>query len=119
MADSPTYLYLAGPMRGIPEWNHPAFHVATERLRERGYVVFNPAEFDLEQGFNPTANGSTEGFDLRSALKADLSWICDNAEGIALLPAWEASLGVAAEMALAKALGVPVKLWTEWAEGVR
>lgn len=111
-------LYLAGAMSGIPLFNYPAFNAAAAELRAAGHEVFNPAEHD-EAVFgtciaNPT--GSVEqaakehGFDRRAALKADLNWILDHAEGIALLPGWEKSTGARAEHALAVALGLEVIL---------
>jgi len=48
-------LYLSGPMRGIPEQNHPAFHAAAQRLRLIGHEVYNPAE--EEAGFRLTRAG--------------------------------------------------------------
>jgi hypothetical protein len=104
-------VYLAGPMRGIPEFNFPAFHAAAKILREDGHVVFNPAEKDNERHGtdisknNPTGDesvaASNYGFSLREALGMDLAWICAEAEGIALLPGWENSKGAIAEKATA------------------
>lgn len=112
-------LYLAGPMTGIKYFNAPAFADATFRLRLVGYEVFSPAENDIDNGFDlgkMTGNEALtdHGYSLREALKQDLSWICDHAEGIALLFSHEKSKGVAAELALANALGIPAKLYTEW-----
>ena len=112
-------LYLAGPMTGIKYFNAPAFADATFRLRLVGYEVFNPAENDIENGFDVGKMLGTEkledhGYSLREALKQDLSWICDHAEGIALLPGWENSKGAAVEHALATALGIPAMLYREW-----
>jgi hypothetical protein len=107
-------LYLAGPMRGYPEWNHPAFHEGARLLREAGHEVFNPAEQDAEMGFNPAGltgdlgELDKAGFSLRAALGADLAWITGTADAIVVLPGWTASPGVRAEAATAFALSMPV-----------
>lgn len=109
-------IYLAGPMTGIPHFNYPAFNSAAAFLRREGHVVFNPAEHDTEMFGKDISNpaGDAEkatadhGFDRRAALKADLAWICDNADAIALLPGWGKSTGACAEKALATALGLEV-----------
>jgi hypothetical protein len=112
-------LYLAGPMRGLSAFNFPAFHEAAGQLRAAGHEVFNPAERDHEVGFNPEGLSGTAAelthadFSLREALAADLGWICAESEGIALLDGWERSLGVAAEVAAARALGLPVYMLRE------
>ncbi|MCW2132909.1 DUF4406 domain-containing protein [Arthrobacter sp. VKM Ac-2550] len=104
-------IYLAGPMTGLPNYNFPAFDAAAAHLRELGHEVFSPAENDRDNGYNPEgSNGhdaAEHGFDLRAALKDDLSWICDHAEAVALLPGWTRSKGANAEVALANALGIP------------
>ncbi len=84
-----------------------------------GYEAFNPAENDIENGFDVSKMTGNEaltdhGYSLREALKQDLSWICDHAEGIALLGGWEKSKGAAVEVALANALGIPCKPYMEW-----
>lgn len=115
-------VYLAGPMRGYPEFNFPAFAKATDNLRGQGYTVFSPAEKDEEvHGADFSEKYETgdieaatkDGFSLRDALKTDLSWICDNADMIALLPGWDMSKGAQAEYALALALGLDVLLLGE------
>lgn len=121
LAGPSTKLYIAGPMSGIKYFNAPAFADAAFRLRLVGYEVFNPAENDMENGFDVskmsgTENLSDHGFSLREALKQDLSWICDNADGIALLHGSETSKGVAVELALANALGIPVQPVRPWVE---
>lgn len=114
-------LYLAGPMRGIPHFNFPAFHKAAADLRSEGYEVFSPAEADNDHHGTDISAGNVDGdedkagkehgFNLREALLRDLTYICEKAEGIALLPGWEKSKGVAAERATALALGlVEIKL---------
>jgi hypothetical protein len=107
-------VYLAGPMRGIRDFNFPAFHAAAAKLRAQGYVVFNPAEYDeLVYGadFAKSETGDLKDipqFNLRKALCADLEFITLKADIIALLPGWEKSMGVAAELATAKAVGCEV-----------
>jgi len=100
-------------MRGIAEFNFPAFEEATAQLRSRGYNVVSPAEEDLGRGFDPTGltgheDLSSIGFDLRKALIADLNHIAYECDAICLLPGWEFSKGAAAELALAEALGLRV-----------
>lgn len=113
-------LYLAGPMRGIPEFNFPAFDEAAARLREVGWEVCSPAEMDRAQGFDPAGMAGTDdelaavGFDVRAALTADLDWICRHADGVALLDGWESSTGARAEHAAAVALGLPVRTVDQW-----
>lgn len=112
-------LYLAGPMTGIQYFNAPAFADAAFRLRLVGFEVFNPAENDIANGielgkFNGTENLSEHGFSLRDILKQDLTWICDNAEGIAVLPGWEKSKGANTEVSLALALGLPSQSYRTW-----
>lgn len=97
-----TMLYLAGPMRGLPDENKPAFYAAAEELRKVGHFVFNPAE-------NKTPEGG-----IRAALAMDLNWIALCAEGIALLPDWHKSQGATAEVALAEAIGIPHFMADSW-----
>jgi len=109
-------LYVAGPMRGIKDFNFPAFDNAAERLRAAGYEVCNPADRDRDEHGAEVGQSETgdladiahTGFDLREALSWDLAWIAANADGVAVLPGWENSKGAAAEVALARALGLPV-----------
>jgi hypothetical protein len=105
--------YLAGPMRGIPEFNFPAFLKAAEDLKAEGIAVFNPAQHDIDTGFDYkglTGNEdlSSLGFDLRKALGADVDFIAHESAGVIVLPGWENSSGARAEVALAKALKLPV-----------
>lgn len=89
-------VYLAGPMRGYEAANRPAFRAAATVLRLLGHEVFDPSD-------------EPPGISLREALAKDLKWLCENAETVVLLPNWHHSLGVLAEVAVAKALGIPAK----------
>ena len=111
-------LYLAGPMQGIPEFNYPAFHRYAKHLRKWGHDVFSPAERDImrhgtdisqgnETGSIAQAEGE-HGFDLRIALLEDLTYICKEAEGIAMMPGWERSYGARVEWSLAVALRMEI-----------
>lgn len=105
-------VYLAGPMRGIPKFNFPAFDFAAARLRALGFEVFSPAdhdrEVDPEIGNNPTGDETKikSGLTIRDFLGADLAWITKNADIIALLPGWEKSAGANSEFATGIALGL-------------
>jgi hypothetical protein len=111
-------VYVAGPMRGIVEFNFPAFNAAAEKLRAEGHTVFNPAERDIERhGVDISKGNATgdvalaaaqHGFDLRVALGEDLAWICKEADAVALLPGWIDSKGARAEFATAHDLGLEV-----------
>lgn len=111
-------VYVAGPMRGIPLFNFPAFNAAAEALRKIGCHVFNPAERDNEthgtdiSAGNLTGNAAQAtkdlGFNLRDALGDDLAFICREADAVALLPGWQNSKGAKAERAAADALGLVI-----------
>lgn len=110
-------LYLAGPMRGKPFFNFPEFDKAAEALRKAGHEVFNPAERDrsahgdiASTNVKGDENEATKeyGFNLREALAADMKFICEEAEGIALLPGWELSKGALAELATSRALSIKI-----------
>lgn len=111
-------IYIAGPMRGIPEFNFPAFYAAEERLRADGHTVFNPARRDSERHGEDISKGNStgdealaavqHGFSLREALRDDTAWITMEADAISMLPGWQRSTGATAERALAIALHLEV-----------
>jgi hypothetical protein len=110
-------IYLAGPMRGYPQFNFPAFYKAAAELRAQGHTVFNPAERDIERDGVDWSEVSqsgdineieASGFDRRDAIFDDLQYIIREADAIALLPGWEASKGANAELWTAKFLDLKV-----------
>ncbi len=109
-------VYIAGPMRGIPQFNFPAFYRAEALLNLRGHRAINPAELDQQAGFDPATlpedydwqNLDAIGFSLRDAAKRDLMAIIESATAILLLPGWENSKGARAERAVAEWLGLRV-----------
>lgn len=114
-------IYLAGPMRGIKDFNFPAFREATAALRAEGHSVFSPAERDEEEfgaerlksetgsEAEVSRNLGMEGLSLaRKCFLHDTHYICTTADAVALLPGWETSKGARAERALAEAIGLKV-----------
>lgn len=123
-------VYIAGPMRGIAEFNFPAFLEAQDWF-DNGpflahYETFNPAVHDIDNGFEHGGLTGNEdltalGFDLRAALAADLEYITKYADAILLLPGWEKSKGARAELATAQALGLQAAVYddmTPWNENI-
>ena len=90
-------IYLAGPMSGIADHNRPAFNVAAESLREQGYNVVNPADFDTTL----TAPSWI------CCMVRDIPHVC-SADAVAVLPGWEQSDGAKLEVFVATKLGKPV-----------
>lgn len=111
-------VYIAGPMRGISEFNFPAFYAAEEKLIADGHEPFNPARRDNQRHGEDISKGNTtgdeavaatqHGFSLREALRDDTAWITMEADAIAMLPGWERSTGATAERALAIALHLEI-----------
>jgi hypothetical protein len=97
-------LYLAGPMRGLPECNFPAFHKAARELRAAGHTVWSPAENDIAFGLT---GESAQKVTTKAAMSVDLPALLQQ-DAIALLPGWEKSRGVAIELYVAKACDMPV-----------
>lgn len=99
-------IYIAGPMRGKPLYNFPAFDQAAHKLRLAGWTVINPAELDRVRGFQPTDPTPSQEF-LKEAIMIDLQEISE-CDAIAVLPGWEESKGACAEVALAAFLELGV-----------
>jgi len=107
-------IYVAGKMRGLPDFGHRAFRDAADKFRSEGHEVFNPVE-ECERIYgdnvyknNPEGDESRAGIDPRVVFGNDMAFICDHADIVALLPGWETSKGAIAEKAVADALGLKV-----------
>jgi hypothetical protein len=99
--------YLAGPMRGIPNWNGAAFAEATNNLRLAGWDVFSPHEKDRELGIVPPADGQTDKPLTAFPIGDDLKAIAEG-DAVFVLPGWEASEGATLEVDVAYRLKRPV-----------
>jgi len=104
-------------MRGLPDFNFPAFDAGAAKLRAAGYHVFSPAERDrmvYGNGFEKSDTGNEyevaerEGFSVREALADDTQWIAKYADAVVVLDGWRDSSGALAETALATAIHIPI-----------
>lgn len=101
-------VYLAGPMRGYPRNNVPAFRDAAKELRARGLEVVSPVELDEEEGDNAESEALTDA-DYNRYLRRDIvRLITDDAQALVVLPGWEESRGASLETHVARELGMPV-----------
>lgn len=99
-------IYIAGKMRGVPEWNFPAFDAAEERIRARGWHPFSPAQTCRAMGYDHPDEPVTPEH-LRHVMSVDIAAIYA-ADAIALLPGWETSTGATVELALAQFIGLAI-----------
>ena len=99
--------YLAGPMRGIPEYNFPEFHKQAAWLRAAGWTIFSPAERDeADEALNGDwAIGTMRGLDY--FMQFDLAAVCQ-ADAVILMSGWELSQGARLESMVAVEIGHPV-----------
>ncbi|MGN0845252.1 MAG: DUF4406 domain-containing protein [Kiritimatiellia bacterium] len=94
-------IYIAGPMTGLPEYNYAAFNKAEATLRERGWLVVNPANFSNVFGKPPI------GALLDACVASELSAI-PFLDAIYLLKGWKKSIGAKREFAVALKYGLEV-----------
>ena len=96
--------YLAGPMRGLPNSNFPAFDEAREHLRSFGFDVLCPVE-DASQRFSAGIAADDTNYHAQM-------WHCfemvQRSEGVIVLPGWARSVGAKAEVLVAVNTGKPV-----------
>jgi hypothetical protein len=91
-------------MRGYHAFNFPAFHAAAADLRARGHTVFNPAEADEAEGFNPLTDPHKP---LKHYMEHDLAEVCQS-DAVVVLPNWHDSQGAKLEVYVARECDVPV-----------
>lgn len=106
-------VYIAGPMRGLPDYNYPSFHKAAREWRASGFEVVSPAELDLKE--ERRAQGlwarllrrPTRKLDFPAYLRRDLREL-SRCDAIALLPGWQDSQGALFELQAALLMGLMV-----------
>ena len=106
--------YLAGPMRGYPSYNFPAFDRARDLLASQGFIVISPADMDrLYEGWG---EAPPEGIEftpdecarfIRRDLEVLLT-LTPEIDAIYMLRGWETSKGARAEKAVAEFRGLEV-----------
>jgi len=97
-------IYIAGPMRGKPFFNFPAFDAAHDKLEDEGWNAISPADMDREHGFDaldmePDSDWndlSQVPFTIDECMERDLEAI-KNADAIYMLKGWQNSTGAQAE----------------------
>lgn len=101
-------VYIAGPMRGYPQFNFPAFDKAAALGRSLGWTVISPAEMDRDAGIDEKENDTPDFHPskIRVFMRRDAKVLIDvlkaeDGDAIALLPNWHKSMGARAELALA------------------
>jgi hypothetical protein len=102
--------YLAGPMRGIEDYNFPEFRKQTAWLRGLGWTVFSPAERDEQDpdiDHETDVAGWTGSRGLDYFMAHDLKAVCEM-DAVICLPGWEASQGARLETVTAVEVGHPV-----------
>jgi hypothetical protein len=97
-------VYVAGPMRNLPQFNFPAFDAAKVRLEAAGWDGVSPADIDRSHGFNPVTDAAE---DMRVYAKRDTEALL-SCDAIAMLPGWTASKGATAEYHFARWIGLKV-----------
>ena len=108
-------IYIAGPMRGIKDFNFPAFDRQEKVLLEQGWNVINPAEMDRQDGtpcsspmeYDPATDYADREF-MRDALKRDLTVIAEKCTAVYCMSGFENSRGAKTEYHLAKAIGIDI-----------
>lgn len=102
------FVYVAGPMRGIKNFNFPEFDRVRDYMLTQGYSVISPADIDRADtdGADP-ANRQTEyAFRDFQALHFLKAFNPTGKSGIVLLPGWEKSTGAAGEFFMGRWLNL-------------
>lgn len=98
-------VYIAGPMRGYPKFNFPAFDAARDAWLAKGWKVISPADLDREiDGFDPESP-TQEVQPMAYYMRRDIEALLE-CTAVAFLPGWRKSQGATLEHTVAVALGL-------------
>ena len=100
-------IYIAGRMRGLPQFNYPAFHRAEIYLRTLGFKVVNPATMGEVYGTPEEINADKKL--LKQLMNDELREVAQ-CDAIYLLRGWEKSVGARKELALALQLDLEIMM---------
>lgn len=97
-------VYIAGPMKGMPDRNEPAFRHAAKLLIMQGHYPISPLDVHPSEHSGPCPDGYDfhDGHSSSCYLRTDIRALttCD---GIQLLHGWMQSTGARIEFAVAEA----------------
>jgi hypothetical protein len=98
-------IYIAGPMSGLPEFNHPAFYEAEARLAfaHKGARIINPARNDIG-----SREGMTDDEICQAFMRILVKQIAES-DMIFMLEGWEKSRVAVIEHDLAVGLNLIIR----------
>jgi len=100
-------IYIAGPMRGLPDFNYPTFNQYAQAHRNVGWDVANPVEIGADYGTPEQINADPAL--LAAVVEAELHAL-ETCDAIYLLDGWQNSEGARMELATAIAYGLKIYL---------
>ena len=113
-------LYLAGPMTGQPYFNLHSFSNWAAALRYHGFDVINPIEHgppDVQWASYLTPSGDVnelpDSYEPEDTALRNVQFVA-RADGVAVMPDWQQSVGTRHEVETAHRFGLPVapvQLW--------
>ena len=100
-------VYIAGPMRGLPDFNYPKFDQYAQAHRAVGWEVENPVEIGAGYGTPEQVNADPA---LLAAVMAAEIHALETCDAIYLLDGWQNSEGARKELAVAIAYRLKIYL---------
>lgn len=88
-------IYIAGPMKGHPNFNREAFNAAAKRLADAGWQPINPV--DIERIYPCEENGKVDDDRLRRLMGIEREFTF-HSQAVYLLDGWETSSGARTEL---------------------